>query len=88
MYKLGTPADAEFESHAGDGIRDGYFQHKPDIGSPFIIFDKETMEQHERIEIETLLCAIAIELIKSASPYRLREAARIVEIRSYKDRMR
>ena len=52
------------------------------------IFDKETMEQHERIEIETLLCAIAIELIKSASPYRLREAARIVEIRSYKDRMR
>lgn len=47
----------------------------------------DRIEPHERIEIETLLCAIAIELIKSASPYRLREAARIVEIRSYKDRM-
>lgn len=44
------------------------------------VFSKETMEPHERVEIETL-CAIAIELIKSASPYRLREAARIVEIR-------
>lgn len=44
------------------------------------VFNKETIEPHERVEIETL-CAIAIELIKSASPYRLREAARIVEIR-------
>lgn len=48
------------------------------------VFSKEIIEPHERVEIETL-CAIAIELIKSASPYRLREAARIVEIRSYKD---
>lgn len=44
------------------------------------VFSKEVIEPHERVEIETL-CAIAIELIKSASLYRLREAARIVEIR-------
>lgn len=41
---------------------------------------KDTITPEERIELETL-CAIAIELIKSASPSKLREAGRIVEIR-------
>lgn len=41
------------------------------------ILGKDRITQEERVEIETL-CAIAIELIKSASPYRLREAAMIV----------
>lgn len=44
------------------------------------VFSKEVINPHERVEIETL-CAIAVELIKSASPYKLREAARNVEIR-------
>lgn len=35
----------------------------------------------ERAELETF-CAIALEVMKSASPSRLREAARTVEIRS------
>lgn len=51
------------------------------------IFAKETMSDSDKEEIQTL-CAIAIELIKSASPSRLREAARIVEIRSYKDKIK
>ena len=46
------------------------------------ILGKEQIDPEERIEIETL-CAIAVELIKSASPYRLREAARNVELRHY-----
>jgi hypothetical protein len=45
------------------------------------ILGKEVIEPHERIELETL-CAIAIELIKSASPSKLREAGRIVELRN------
>lgn len=44
------------------------------------ILGKEIIEPEERAELETL-CAIAIELIKSASPSKLREAGRIVEIR-------
>ena len=44
------------------------------------IFSKEIITEEERIEIETL-CALAIELIKSASPFRLREAGRLIEIR-------
>jgi len=44
------------------------------------IFSKEFITPDERIEIETL-CALGIELIKSASPYKLREAGRLVEIR-------
>lgn len=44
------------------------------------ILGKETITPEERVELETL-CAIAIELIKSASPSKLREAGRIVEIR-------
>lgn len=44
------------------------------------IFGKDDMSPDERIEVETL-CAIGIELIKSSSPYRLREAGRNVEIR-------
>lgn len=48
------------------------------------IFAKETMSDSDKEEIQTL-CAIAIELVKSSSPSKLREAARIVEIRSYKD---
>ncbi len=51
------------------------------------IFNKDAMTEDDRIEIETL-CAIAIELIKNAAPSVVREAGRIVEIRSYKDRMR
>lgn len=34
------------------------------------------------------LCTIAIELIKHAAPGVVREAGRIIEIRSYKDRMK
>ena len=45
------------------------------------IFGKEIITAEERVEIETL-CALGIELIKSASPYRLREAGRVVEIRN------
>ena len=44
------------------------------------IFVKDDISPDERIEIETL-CALAVELIRSASPYRLREAGRNVEIR-------
>lgn len=44
------------------------------------ILKKDAIEPEERVELETL-CAIAIELIKSASPSKLREAGRIVEIR-------
>ena len=45
------------------------------------ILGKDVIEPDERIELETL-CAIAIELIKSASPSKLREASRIVELRN------
>jgi len=51
------------------------------------IFAKEAMSDSDKEEIQTL-CAIAIELIKSSSPSKLREAARIVEIRSYKDKIK
>lgn len=44
------------------------------------IFGKEDISPEERIEISTL-CAIAVELIKSASPYKLRESGRNVELR-------
>lgn len=44
------------------------------------ILSKDDITPDERVELETL-CAIAIELIKSASPYKLREAGRIVELR-------
>ena len=46
------------------------------------IFGKKQIDAEERIEIETL-CAIAIELMKSATPSKLREAARNVELRHY-----
>jgi len=45
------------------------------------ILSKEVIESNDRVELETL-CAIAIELIKSASPSKLREAGRIVELRN------
>ena len=45
------------------------------------ILNKEVIAPDERIELETL-CAIAIELIKLSSPSKLREAGRIVELRS------
>jgi len=51
------------------------------------VFAKEAMSDSDKEEIQTL-CAIAIELIKSSSPSKLREAARIVEIRSYKDKIK
>jgi len=51
------------------------------------IFAKEAMSESDKEEVQTL-CAIAIELIKSSSPSKLREAARIVEIRSYKDKIK
>jgi len=51
------------------------------------IFSKEVMSERDKEEIQTL-CAIAIELIKSSSPSKLREASRIVEIRSYKDKIK
>lgn len=44
------------------------------------ILSKDVIEPDERVELGTL-CAIAIELIKSASPSKLREAGRIVEMR-------
>ena len=44
------------------------------------VFAKEAMSDSDKEEIQTL-CAIAIELIKSSSPSKLRESARIVEIR-------
>ena len=46
-----------------------------------LILSKDVIEPYERIELETL-CAIAVELIKSASPSKLREAGRIVELRN------
>lgn len=45
-----------------------------------VIFSNNDISPDDRIEVETL-CALAVELIKSASPYRLREAGRLVEIR-------
>jgi len=45
------------------------------------ILSKDVIETDERVELETL-CAIAIELIKSASPSKLRETGRIVELRN------
>lgn len=51
------------------------------------IFAKGVMSERDKEEIQTL-CAIAIELIKFSSPSKLREAARIVEIRSYKDKIK
>ena len=51
------------------------------------IFAKEAMSDSDKEEIQTL-CAIAIELIKFSSTIKLREAARIVEIRSYKDKIK
>lgn len=50
------------------------------------IFAKETLTEYDRVEIETL-CAIAIEMIKNASPSVVRESARTVELRSYKGRI-
>jgi len=44
------------------------------------ILSKEDITPNERIELETL-CSIAIELIKSSSPSKLRDAGRIVELR-------
>lgn len=44
------------------------------------ILSKDDITPDERVELETL-CAIAIELIKSASPSKLREAGRTVELR-------
>jgi hypothetical protein len=46
-----------------------------------LILSKDDFSPDERVELETL-CAIAIELIKSASPSKLREAGRIVELRN------
>lgn len=51
------------------------------------IFAKEAMSDSDKEEIQTL-CAIAIELIKSSSPSKLRDAARIVDIRSYKEKIK
>ena len=51
------------------------------------VFAKEAMSDSDKEEIQTL-CAIAIELIKFSSPRKLREAARMVEIRSYKDKIK
>ncbi len=45
------------------------------------ILSKDDIAPDERVELETL-CAIAIELIKLASPSKLREAGRIVELRN------
>lgn len=44
------------------------------------ILSKDEIAPDERVELETL-CSIAIELIKSASPSKLRDAGRIVELR-------
>ena len=46
-----------------------------------LILSKDDITPDERVELETL-CAIAIELIKSASPGKLREAGRIIELRN------
>lgn len=51
------------------------------------IFASDVISAEDRVEIETL-CALAIELIKHAAPSVVREAGMVVEIRSYKDRMR
>ena len=45
------------------------------------ILGKDDITPDERVELETL-CAIVIELIKSASPSKLREAGRVVELRN------
>lgn len=45
-----------------------------------LILSKDDITPDERVELETL-AAIAIELIKSASPSKLRDARRIVELR-------
>ena len=44
-----------------------------------ILHDKQVLNDEDRIELETF-CAIGVELIKSASPFKLREAARNVDI--------
>ncbi len=51
------------------------------------LLDKDEIIEEIRIDVETL-CAIAIELIKHAAPGVVREAGRIIEIRSYKDRIK
>ena len=45
-----------------------------------LVLTKEDITPDERIEVETL-CALGIELIKSESSYKLREAGRLVELR-------
>lgn len=50
------------------------------------IFASDVISAGDRIEIETL-CALAIELIKNAAPSVIREAGRMVEIRSYKEKL-
>lgn len=50
------------------------------------IFASDVISADDRVEIETL-CALAIELIKNASPSVVREAGRVVEIRSYKEKL-
>lgn len=50
------------------------------------IFASDAISADDRIEIETL-CALAIELIKNAAPSVVREAGRVVEIRSYKGKV-
>lgn len=51
------------------------------------ILSKDDITPDERVELETL-CALSIELIKSASPYKLREAVRIVELRNLARRIK
>ena len=50
------------------------------------IFSSDVISADDRIEIETL-CALAIELIKNAAPSVVREAGRVVEIRSYNGKL-
>lgn len=50
------------------------------------IFSSDVISVDDRVEIETL-CALAIELIKNAAPSVVREAGRVVEIRSYKEKL-
>jgi len=45
------------------------------------ILSKNAITPDERVELETL-AAIAIQLIKTASPYKLPQAGRIVELRN------
>ena len=45
------------------------------------IFSKPELTDDDRVYLQTF-CSLAVELIKSASPYRLREAGRNVEIRN------